>query len=283
MTKSDDLSAPPPRHGTGPAVSVVVPAVRLDLHLRTALQSLLTQTLQDIEVVLVLDGVGDDGWDHPDDRVRVLRLPTRQGTPAALNAGLVASAAPYIARLDADDVAEPERLERQLGALTARPDLVGVGSAALLIDGDDAVIGELEVPTGPGMAAHLLRRNVFVHSAMLLDAAALRAVGGYDERCLRMQDYDLWLRLSRVGALENTSERLVRYRVHDGMHSRQTNPFGRSAQVVARSRRALAQSLGRSRSTQAARDLVWTAGQTARHLGLRRPGYASSITAGSDR
>lgn len=256
-----------------PLVSAVIPAARRDAHLTAAVESLLAQTVTDLEVLVVLDGASGGSSLPTDPRVRVVELTTRQGTPAALNHGLALARAPFVARLDADDLAHPTRFAEQLAHLREHQELIGVGSPVALIDEDDRPIGELDVPVGEDTAPLLLTRNVFVHSSMLLRRSALEAVGGYDTRCSRMQDYDLWLRLSRIGRLDNIPERLTSYRVHADMHSRRTSPFGLPARTVRRSRRALAAHLGQPRLVQLGRDASWTAAQLARHLGLRAPRY----------
>jgi glycosyltransferase involved in cell wall biosynthesis len=256
-----------------PLVSVVIPTVWLNDHFRQALDSILTQTLQDIEIVVVLDGIEDvDGVVPFDDRVVVVRHHTRRGTPAALNSGVAAARAPFIARLDADDLAGPDRLEKQLAHFRSRPDLVLLGSGAAVVDSSGVRTGRVDVPAD-GIPVAMLRRNAFVHSSVMIRRAALELVGGYDERCVRMQDYDLWLRLAAVGGVANLSDELVSYRVHDGMHSRMTSPFGPPARRIRASRIVLARHLGRAASRQHAENALWTASQLLRYAGLRRPRY----------
>ncbi|WP_146232800.1 MULTISPECIES: glycosyltransferase [unclassified Curtobacterium] len=258
-----------------PRVTVAIPTVRLDAHLDAAVTSALTQTIDDLEVVVALDGepIEDDrrSW-MADPRVRIRTRPSRRGTAATLNAVLGATNTPFFARLDADDIAEPHRLERQIAALDEHPEWSGVGSAATVIDESGRPLGHIDVPT-EDTARQLLRRNVFVHSAMVLRRSPLERVGGYDPDCVRMQDYDLWLRLSATCTLGNVPERLVQYRVHDGMHSRRTPAFSASARKVIASRRRLARSLGKPLVLQFAHDTGWTAGQVLRNAGLRRPRY----------
>lgn len=256
-----------------PAVSVVMPTVWLNEHFTKALDSVLAQTLRDLELIVVLDGIEDvDGVIPADDRIVVVRHETRRGTPAALNSGIAVARAPFVARLDADDLAKPERLERQLAVLRRRPDLVLLGSFAEVVDSVGESTGRIETPT-EAIPTAMLRRNAFVHSSVVIRRAALDLVGGYDERCNRMQDYDLWLRLARVGAVANLPETLVSYRVHDGMHSRVTSPFGPAARCVMASRIALARHLGRAAVRQHVENAVWTAAQVLRHARLRRPRY----------
>jgi glycosyltransferase involved in cell wall biosynthesis len=259
-----------------PLVSVVIPTVWLNDHFRQALDSILTQTLGDIEIVVVLDGIEDvDGVVPCDDRVVVVHHQTRRGTPAALNSGVAAARAPFIARLDADDLAVPDRLEKQLAHFLSRPDLVLLGSGAAVVDSSGVRTGHVDVPVD-GIPVAMLRRNAFVHSSVMIRRAALELVGGYDERCVRMQDYDLWLRLASVGGVANLSDELVSYRVHDGMHSRVTSPFGQPARCVLASRIALARHLGRTVARQHAENALWTAAQVLRHAGLRRPRYLAA-------
>lgn len=264
-----------------PAVSVVIPTVRLDEHFRAAVRSVLDQEFTDFELVVVLDGVAATDSDIPEDaRISVVQHASRLGTPRSLNDGIAASSAPLIARLDADDIARPDRLALQVGRFAVQAELVALGSSARVIDLTGAAIGTIDAPVGVGPEA-LLRRNVFVHSSTMFRREALIAVGGYDERCTRMQDYDLWLRLCTQGDIDNLPEQLVDYRVHPDMHSRATSPFGPSARRVRAARLALASQLGRPRTAQHLENAAWTSAQLVRHLGLRRPRYLASVPRGA--
>jgi len=255
-------------------MSVVMPTMRADRHLATAVRSVLRDDVEELELVVVLDGLDPRDVDLPrDDRLRVVALPERRGTPAALNAGAAAGTGPLIARLDADDVALPGRFEAQRAEFARRPGLVCLGSSVSLIDDDDAPVGAWPAATGPGLAEALLRRNVFVHSSTVYRRAAFEAVGGYDERCTRMQDYELWLRLATTGELDSLPEVLTAYRVHPGQHSRNTPPWGAPARQVRASRLALARHLGRPTPVQHVENAAWSAAQALRHTGLRRSAY----------
>lgn len=258
-----------------PSISVVIPAARADQHLRDALDSVLSQGDVDLEVVLVADGVPLSGFDIPsDDRLRVVRHEHRQGTPFALNTGIRASRADLIARLDADDLAHDGRFARQLHEMNSRPDVVCLGSAVELIDDESLRVGTLDVAVGAErVKSTLLSRNPLVHSSVMMRRSALESVGGYDTRCARMQDYDLFLRLAEVGAIDNMPDALTSYRVHPGQFSRKTNPFSTSMQTVLRSRRRLARSVGQSWLRQGVRDATWFSAQVARHARVARPGY----------
>lgn len=260
---------------SAPSISVVIPAARADQHLSDALDSVLSQADIDLEVVLVADGVPLSDFDIPsDDRLRVVRHEHRQGTPSALNTGIRASRSDLIARLDADDLAHGGRFARQLQEMRSRPDVVCLGSSVELIDDESLRVGTLDVVTGAEkVKSALLSRNPLVHSSVVMRRSALESVGGYDTRCARMQDYDLFLRLAEVGAIDNMPDVLTSYRVHPGQFSRNTSPFSTSMQTVLRSRRRLARSVGQSSLRQALRDGTWFSAQIARHVRVARPGY----------
>jgi glycosyltransferase involved in cell wall biosynthesis len=116
-----------------PLVSVVIPIYNAALYIDVTIRSIRAQTLADLELILVDDG-STDGCDRvicehasADERISVLRLP-HGGISTALNHGIIAARAELIARMDADDEAKPERLERQVAAMRARPRVVALGT-----------------------------------------------------------------------------------------------------------------------------------------------------------
>ncbi|WP_146604709.1 glycosyltransferase, partial [Rhodoplanes roseus] len=149
-----------------------------------------------------------------DPRVRILET-HRRGLVAALNAALAAAAGPFLARLDADDVATPGRLTRQLAVMEARPALGLLGSWAEKIDADGRPIGQLTPEADPEtLVALLARTNPFIHSSLMLRTDLVRRLGGYRAAFEAAEDYDLWLRLAEVAEVANLPEPLIRYRWH---------------------------------------------------------------------
>lgn len=197
---------------TAPLVSVLLPARDAAATLPAALESVLGQTLADLEVVAVDDGSTDetpallDAYAARDPRVRVLRQPPC-GIVAALNRGLAACRGSFVARMDADDVAHPERLAAQHAFLAARPDLGLCGSLVAGVGADGSALR-------PGMARYIgwlnglvahdeIARERFVESPLVHPTAFARrevllAAGGYEDRGWP-EDYDLWLRLLARG------------------------------------------------------------------------------------
>ncbi len=190
-----------------------------------ALESIRQQTFVDWELVAVDDGSQDgsgsvlESFAATDRRIRILTNETNSGICAALNRGWREARGAYIARLDADDVALPDRLARQVEALDAHPSVAVVGSAAVLVDGNGRRISVARVPTSSrAIHATLGHRNCVNHPSVTLRRSALEAVGGY--RFDHVEDYDLWLRLSERFDLLNLAEPLILYRLHAQQVSR---------------------------------------------------------------
>ena len=125
----------------------------------------------------------------------MLTLP-RSGLIAALNLGLEQAKGEWVARMDADDIARPTRLERQLAFAQHHPRAAAIGSFWQVIGADGAVKRIHAPPTAPAaIAASLRSENPLAHPTMLLRRAAVLARGGYRPAFLQAEDYDLWLRL----------------------------------------------------------------------------------------
>ncbi len=187
-----------------PSVSVVLPTHDRRGTLGAAIDSVLSQTWADLELIVVDDGSRDGTPELlatvDDARVRVRRLPRRSGAPVARNLGISLARGRYVAFQDSDDVWRPDALGAQVAALdSADEDVAVVYGAILRHQGGRS----LRIP-GPGhpgptadLPAHLAAENFVDLPAALVRAEALRAVGGFDPELPRFQDWDLWLRLAR--------------------------------------------------------------------------------------
>ena len=142
----------------------------------------------------------------------MIRTP-HQGISNALNRGWRTARAAYVARLDADDIALPDRLARQAAFLDVNPSVAVVGGAAITIgpDGRRGVL--MRYPTS-SRAIHktLLRQNCLAHPAVMIRRSALQEVGGY--RIDHVEDYDLWLRFAERFDLANLADPVILYRQH---------------------------------------------------------------------
>jgi glycosyltransferase involved in cell wall biosynthesis len=205
-----------------------------------ALQSILDQSLRDLEFIVVDDGSTDGTPARlaaiEDRRLSVLRQ-SRGGQTAALNRGLRAARAPLIARIDADDVSLPDRLARQAAFMTTHPEVGLLGTAAREIAPDGAVVETLTPPCDDhAIRRALMRANPFIHSSVIFRRALIDRIGTYDESFAVAQDYDLWLRMSRVTRLANLSEPLVLRRLAPGRLSSARDTTRLRDEVVAKTR-----------------------------------------------
>jgi len=198
---------------SAPAVSVLMAVYNGAPWVADAARSVLAQTLGDLELVVVDDGSTDATGDVlagvGDSRLRVERR-EHEGLTRALNYGLRVARAPLVARLDADDIALPERLARQVAFLETHPEIGVLGSAAREVNGDGREVRVVRPPEDDGaLRRALIRRNPMLHSTVTMRRHIVEAVGGYDPRFAVAQDYDLWMRLAGVTRLANLSEALV--------------------------------------------------------------------------
>ncbi len=197
---------------------MVIPAYDPGVELERAITSVLTQTMPDVEVVVLDDGSTEDlSWvgRHADPRVRFERQPNR-GVSVARNVAVGLARAPWIAFLDQDDVWHPAKLEKQLAAVEA-------GEVSFCCTGFHWML-----PGRPPQPAHgevsylgMLRDQHVCLSSVLLSRDRYLAVGGHDPLLRIMQDYDLFLRLLRDGPdAIVVPEVLVDYHVHAANASR---------------------------------------------------------------
>jgi len=246
-----------------PLVTVLLAVHDGEPYLQAALASILGQTVSDLEL-LVVDDASVDGTPGvlarlEDSRVRILRNDEQQGLAASLNRGLDEARGAYVARLDADDVAMPRRLERQLARVRSAPSAAVVGSAVLELDEAWRVGAVHAMPTGVAeLRWASLFSSPFFHPSVLAERAVLDRSGlRYDTGFEESEDYDLWARLLEVGEGDNLPDPLVLYRVHPEQASQRRRELQRECQLRVASRliRAVAPALD-----GVSVDLAWRVG-----------------------
>ena len=195
-----------------PRVTAMVGTLNYAHLLPRAIGSLLGQTVQDLEVLVVDDGSTDDteavvtGLGDP--RVRYLKL-DHVGIARSLNRGLEEARADVVVVQDADDVSLPTRIERQLEVLESRPEVAVVGCLMREVDDDGRELTRrLPIATGDVRDA-LMRFNPIPNTAAAFRRDAVRAAGGYDPRYRLAVDYDLWIRMSERHVVVNLGEELA--------------------------------------------------------------------------
>jgi glycosyltransferase involved in cell wall biosynthesis len=194
-------------------------------YLEAAMDSIFAQTLREFEFVVVDDGSTDGTLGIlakcTDPRLHVVRL-EHGGIVTALNTGVANAKAELIARMDADDIAHPERLERQCAAMATNLD-------AVLCHTNIERIGEFAAAARPPhfprtralIAAQLCFRSPIVHPTVMFRKGAFLAAGGYLPEERHAEDFGLWGRLIHQGALIGLPEKLLQFRVHAQSISKQ--------------------------------------------------------------
>lgn len=202
----------------GPRLSVLLPTYDAVEFVERAVGSVLDQTYEDFELIVIDDGSTDGTVEairqFEDDRIRLIQREDESGITSALNAGIDAADGEYLARQDADDWSAPERFERQVGFLDANPEVALLGTGAWLVDEDGQRTGRRRVLERPDFE-DLLVHNEFVHGSVMMRREALEAVDGYDEWFPTTEDYDLWLRLAKRFPTRNIDEPLYAFRQHE--------------------------------------------------------------------
>ena len=208
---------PPP-----PAISVILPVYNAEVYVREAVESILAQSFTDFECIIINDGSTDGSGAilrelaACDTRIVLVERPNG-GLVLALNDGLEMARADLIARMDADDVAMPERFALQHARMVQEPELAVLGSFSNIIDRDGAIIRLYDnLPLTPAAAMRFVKHRCPVHhpTVMMRRDAVLKA-GGYRKAFSHAEDYDLWLRMSDLGyAIANLPQLLLNYRWH---------------------------------------------------------------------
>lgn len=197
-----------------PLLSVVMPVHNAAAYLDASVSSILAQTFSGFEFLIRDDGSTDGShdilqkWAARDPRIRLHHGP-RLGLAGAGNFLVSRARGTYVARLDADDIAYPERLSRQMEVLRAQPDLALLGATSEFIDVSGA-------PLRPYDLSGLLlsRRSApFAQSSIVFPKRVFEQVGGYRPACDYWEDLDLFLRISDVGRVALLAEPLVQYRM----------------------------------------------------------------------
>ncbi len=207
-----------PSEGNPVLVSVLLPAYNCPFYIGEAIKSILDQTFDNFEFIIIDDGSTDDTPGviriFNDPRIRFFQQ-KNQGLAATLNRGIEIASGKYIARMDQDDISMPERLAKQVHYLDAHPECGMVGTWADIYLEEKKTDKAHRHPSDNFILQYeLLFNNPFVHSSMMLRKSALEQVGGYSTDRDRQppEDYELWSRIARKYEVANIPEILHVYR-----------------------------------------------------------------------
>jgi glycosyltransferase involved in cell wall biosynthesis len=203
---------------TNPQISVVMPVHNGLPFLEQSIRSILAQTLTDFEFV-ILDDASSDGstellreWSGRDRRIQLHESKERLGLSGSSNAVVAKARAPIVARMDADDIAHPDRLRRQWNIIECRPDVAVIGTLCNGIDASGRVVR-------PRDRWRLVRRSTYIpfpHGSAMFRREVFDEVGGYDEAAAGGEDRDLFLRMAARGRVLTLPDILYSYRYHSG-------------------------------------------------------------------
>lgn len=207
-----------------PKVSVIMSVYNERRYLMDSIQSILNQTFQDFEFIIIDDCSEDVDPSvravlnsFTDKRIKLIRNGGNIGLTKSLNKGLFASSGEYIARQDADDVSELVRLQHQVNYLDRHPEIGVLGTSTTIINEIGDEIDEWDAAPNP--MESLKVRNGLTHGSVMFRRAIMEDVGKYDENFRYSQDYEYWLRISKKYQIRNLPSRLYRSRVHYEMTS----------------------------------------------------------------
>lgn len=213
---------PPFYQNSNQQVSVVMPIYNAHSgYLKTAVTSILNQSHTNFELIVIEDPGRIDARpvmnQFDDDRIRYIRNKTRTSFAAQLNLGLRMAQSQYVARMDGDDWALPERLALQLRFMAAHPHISVLGAQMKIIDSRSRSIGFRSYPqASKAIAAKMRRANVIAHPVAMLRKVDVLELGGYFPEFGPIADYDLWCRMLQAGkSFFNLPQVLLHYRIHD--------------------------------------------------------------------
>ena len=251
---------------TAPLVSVVMPVYNGERYLSEAIESILTQTLSDLELIVVDDCSADGSaaiardYVSRDERVRLLQHERNQGSASARNSGIAVSRGEFIAAMDSDDISLPQRLEKQAAFLQAHPHIGVVGSNLQIVSAELSEGISHSYPqehTFIVMEWILGGRTTMPGAVFMARRDVLLSVGGYEDSRIVTDDKELFSRLFEKTNFANLPDELYLYRRHVGQKTETMQEEQLSQAVTIRQRY-----LGAIRAASPERK-VWLAGMVA--------------------
>ncbi len=215
-----------------PQVTVLLPVFNASLYLREAVDSILDQTFKHFELLIINDGSKDDSAailsSYTDSRIRIINHDKNKGLIKTLNEGLQIAKGKYIIRMDADDVSVHNRIEMQVKFMEANTDIVLAGAWFKDIDGKikvaktptkyEALKSQLFFSCALAHPTIIIRKNIFIENNLF-----------YNSEFPHAEDYELWVRVSRLFKVANIPEVLLNYRFHEGQVSKEHNKTQRDS------------------------------------------------------
>jgi len=205
-----------------PAITVLMPVHNAEEHIREAIESILMQTFTDFEFLIVDDGSTDSTPDivrtYNDPRIKLVKNTRNRGTVHVLNQGIELARGKYIARMDADDISLPNRLEKQFAFMERNPSIGISGTAMRLIKKGKLKNTRKQPCTNEELKIQLLFGTCFFHPTVIL-RTDLAKTHPYPDNLVYTQDYNCWTNLADKTQFANLAETLLYFRTHTGQIS----------------------------------------------------------------
>lgn len=211
-----------------PRVSVILPAYNAEAYIKEAIASILGQTFRDFELIAIND-CSKDGTEEiilsfGDPRLVYVKNEENMGVAATLNRGLSLAKGEYIARMDADDISLPTRLEKQTAYLDAHLDIAVLGTNVETFDENGPLYTGWSATNPQQMNVDLFFSCGIAHPSVMTRKSVIQELGGYDREFEGLEDYELWCRVSKSHGVTTLPEILFRYRVHSGQVTKNPSP-----------------------------------------------------------
>lgn len=203
-----------------PVISVLMSVYNGEKFLAESIRSILNQTIDDFEFIIVDDGSVDKtllilkDFSVADSRIKIISNRVNEGLTKSLNTGLAVCVGKYVARQDADDISMPNRLEKQISFMDLNNGMALIGSCGFFVDDSGRVVRDKNLPISyPEIKRKLLFNNQFIHSSLMIRREILQKEGGYNDSFFKSQDYELVLRLAAKYPVANLPDKLVKHRL----------------------------------------------------------------------
>lgn len=201
-----------------PKISVIMPVYNGEIYLRSAIDSVLSQSFKDFEFIIIDDASNDSSVQiiqgYNDERIRLFVNDVNMGVAATLNKGIDLAVGEYIARMDCDDISMPDRFEKQIKYMDSHDKTVICGSSVIILNETGEYFRPYSESDG-AIRADMIFNSAFVHPAVMIRASVLKIHNiRYDVDYERAEDYEMWSRIIRFGTCYNIQEPLLKYRHH---------------------------------------------------------------------
>lgn len=210
-----------------PNLSVLMPVYNASRFLRHSIESILSQTYKDFELIVINDGSTDNSLDSlrhfTDPRIKLIDSPVNCGVVSSLNSGYAIASGNFIARMDADDYSLPNRFKAQLQFMDQHQSIGVCGTQYRIINEDLSEAKASMLPTHPDtLACSLLFHSYLAHPTVMMRRRLLEQLDSplYESSYKHAEDYRLWVRLSGITRIANLKEIHLLYRHHSDQITR---------------------------------------------------------------